>query len=496
MKKGQATLEALIAVILAIAAFAFIASLSYEKQLETTNTEAFLAKKDLCLKVSNNINGIFTSGDGAVSKIKDTYYDVFFDGPGREIFVGDARCSIPVDKITNGINSTFTIPKGVMQVENKDNIIYVSSNCIINAPEYAEVGDINTSTAKIVTSLVKEDDDKYAEIGFIGIPGDERVGNSGFYSGGNEVKIAYLRLGTHCTESELMALLGEYSCDNYDEDVGTTKCDIFFNAESIDDFFEDEIYEDYGIYIIEDVQNAVGSDEVEILKDEVAGGKWMFFSGRFGDSGLKFNISYFDNQGNAPATVQNYTNQFFQLQEGSQYYGTKKHMAATKNNSIDSYVTIARFTNSFDAMSTWDYGNGFIFFVSDICEDDIVEALRLSLEKIIGLKGSGWLYSSFILTPLLNSLSVESADFSINHKVNDTSVYIANITYRDVGNWIEICTNLTGSLTEKTNTCSINNVIGDRVETIVSFDSTPNDFKEAFVDVESIRVCYNDTISA
>ena len=30
MKKGQATLEALIAVILAIAAFAFIASLSYE----------------------------------------------------------------------------------------------------------------------------------------------------------------------------------------------------------------------------------------------------------------------------------------------------------------------------------------------------------------------------------------------------------------------------------------------------------------------------------
>ena len=194
--------------------------------------------------------------------------------------------------------------------------------------------------------------------------------------------------------------------------------------------------------------------------------------------------------------MQNYTNQFFQLQEGSQYYGTKKHMAATKNNSIDSYVTIARFTNSFDAMSTWDYGNGFIFFVSDICEDDIVEALRLSLEKIIGLKGSGWLYSSFILTPLLNSLSVESADFSINHKVNDTSVYIANITYRDVGNWIEICTNLTGSLTEKTNTCSINNVIGDRVETIVSFDSTPNDFKEAFVDVESIRVCYNDTISA
>ena len=117
MKKGQATLEALIAVILAIAAFAFIASLSYEKQSETADTEAFLAKKDLCLKVSNNINGIFTSGDGAVSKIKDTYYDVFFDGPGREIFVGDARCSIPVDKITNGINSTFTIPKGVMQVE-------------------------------------------------------------------------------------------------------------------------------------------------------------------------------------------------------------------------------------------------------------------------------------------------------------------------------------------------------------------------------------------
>ncbi|MBS3145659.1 hypothetical protein J4414_02555 [Candidatus Woesearchaeota archaeon] len=491
--KGQISIEAIIAIILAIAAFSLISVLTYDKELEVKETENFLGKKNLCLKLSNNLNSIYTSGDGAVSKIK-TEYDAFFDGPGREIFVEDARCSIPISKVTNGINDTFTIPKGTLQLENRDDTVYVSSNCIITNPEYAEVGDINTSLPKIVTNLVKKDDNKYAQVRFISLLDSEEIGNSQLYEGGNNVNIAYLRLGGHCTQSELEALLDEYACENYDENVGVTKCDIFFNANSIkNDFFDDELYKEYGIYVIEDVQNTLTDSHVSILENETSNGKWVFFSGRFGNDGIKFNVNYFKDDGDGPAVVLNYTDPFFQLQEGQVYYETLSDAPATLNNSIDSYIAIANFSNNYDAISAWDYGDGFVYFVSDICEEGIPSALKLAVESIIGLKGSGWIYARFQLVPLLNALSLESAEFSLNHKVNDTSIYLTNVTYRDIGEWTEICTNIPSSLDEITTTCSIESIVGERIETLVSFNASLSKSQEALVDVESIRVCYNDT---
>src|SRR3989344_5156672 len=69
-------------------------------------------------------------------------------------------------------------------------------------------------------------------------------------------------------------------------------------------------------------------------------------------------------------------------------------------------------------------------------------------------------------------LSLESAEFSLNQKVNDTSIYVPNVTYRDIGEWTEICTNIPSSLDEITTTCSIERIVGERIETLVRFNAS------------------------
>src|SRR3989338_3711646 len=93
----------------------------------------------------------------------------------------------------------------------------------------------------------------------------------------------------------------------------------------------------------------------------------------------------------------------------------------------------------------------------------------------------------------IKRIRIDLCNFSLNHKVNDTSIYLTNVTYRDIGEWTEICTNIPSSLDEITTTCSIESIVGERIETLVSFNASLSKSQEALVDVESIRVCYNDT---
>ncbi|QQG38732.1 MAG: hypothetical protein HYS32_03970 [Candidatus Woesearchaeota archaeon] len=493
--KGQISLETLFAVVIVLVAVGSIMAAVAERKSSVEDTEEFLEQRDFCLKLSNDINSVFTNGDGATVKVSKTPYNAFFDGPSREIWVENARCSMPISSITNGINNSFVVSKGLLQMENRDNTVYISSNCIINAPVYAETAASDSNISKVVTNLVKKDDDKYAEINVLGHK-DEN--NKNLYQGNAEVNIAYLRLGQHCTQSNLQELLDEYQCKDYDEDVGVTKCDIFYNENVIrDEFFGNSLYEEYDIYIIEDVQNSIGDNEAKILENETKEGKWMFFSGRFGSSGVKFGINYWTNKGDAPATVKNYTDEFFQLDAGKQYYGTKKNMAATKNNSVGSYVQIADFKNNYDAMSRWDYGDGDVYFISDICEDDIPDKLKLAIERIIRLLNGGWLYAEFELVPLINALSVESSEIGVSHKASDASVYIANITYRTTGDWKQVCSGLPSGVTEVSDNCDLQGYSGEEeLDTIVSFNTNEKgSTKKAYVDVEYIRVCYNDTVN-
>src|SRR3989344_6570561 len=107
--KAQLTIEATAAIIFIIIIFSFISFLVYSKDSEVKQTEEFLAKKQVCLKISNNINAIYNAGDGAVSKIDKTIYDVYINGPAREIEVEEVVCETPISSITNGISNNFTI---------------------------------------------------------------------------------------------------------------------------------------------------------------------------------------------------------------------------------------------------------------------------------------------------------------------------------------------------------------------------------------------------
>ena len=86
------------------------------------------------------------------------------------------------------------------------------------------------------------------------------------------------------------------------------------------------------------------------------------------------------------------------------------------------------------------------------------------------------------------------SQFSINHKVSNNTIFLTNVSYKDNNEWINICTDIQGSINEITTTCTITNFTNNEIEIRAAFNASLDISQEALVDLETIRVCYNDTI--
>lgn len=509
LKKSQASLEMLFALIIIIIIFSATALFFYNRSQETVATEAFLEKRNLCFKLADNINSIFTNGDGAMVRIDHISYDVTFNGDERAIFVEDTSCSIPIKEITNGVSSEFTIPPSqTIQMENRDNVVYISSNCLIDIPLYAEASSTEPGEPNIVTNLVRRDDNKYADV-FLPHIYSRDILDIGQYLEEQDIRMAYIRVGQHCSNPAFDGLWGSYGCVKYSQqpDFSGTRCDIYQDVPDLNIFFSKDYYRNYTLMVFENTE--LTDPQIDELEADIPNSKYAFFTGKISQSvlplqsGEVFNVMYYETNPNAdgPATVQPYEDNFFQLISGNQYYLLGSNMEAVKNvNNIPKYVRIADFSEplippiGLDSMARWDFGDGTIYYLSNVCEEDIIAELGKSIRKIIGAVGVGKLYAEFELNSLLgDDFEKNESRIFISHKEDRVNITIFNITYNDGGAWTSVCGNISGSLSEKRDSC---NYTSDKeeIKTEIYFAAGIKDLKKAaHVDVEYIQVCYNET---
>ena len=66
MKKTQVSIEIVIMIGVIVIMFILISIFSFNKRAEAKDTEDYLERRNECLKVSNLISGVYTSGDGTI----------------------------------------------------------------------------------------------------------------------------------------------------------------------------------------------------------------------------------------------------------------------------------------------------------------------------------------------------------------------------------------------------------------------------------------------
>jgi len=126
MKKSQASVEFLIATGFILVIFIFLLWFIAERNDDLKKTGQYLDEKNLCLKLSNNINGALVNGDGARIDMPISYK---IQVSNRSLYVGpdNVACSFIAGNASNTTHSIFSLAVGNIRVKNQNDAIIIKN---------------------------------------------------------------------------------------------------------------------------------------------------------------------------------------------------------------------------------------------------------------------------------------------------------------------------------------------------------------------------------
>lgn len=123
MRKGQLSLEFMFAIGVLMALLIVISLIVADQKQRVLAKQDELGSRNDCLALADAIVGAF---DNPGSDVNITLrHDASVQARERVIDVGDVVCTLPVNTVTNGTMSSFTLAAGPVVVTSSDNSVVV-----------------------------------------------------------------------------------------------------------------------------------------------------------------------------------------------------------------------------------------------------------------------------------------------------------------------------------------------------------------------------------
>ena len=511
-KRGQAAAEIFFAIGFIMLIFILIAALNIERGQGVNKAKETIEESDLCSQISSAISSVYSKGPGTSSKIDFSNHNISFNAENQVATIDDKYpCRIPLRDITNGTSPIFDFTQKNLRIENRNNIVYINSNCIVYPVEYAI-----DEKGVIVTSKVKNKDDVYANITFT-IQTNTSISNYSQWLIDNYINISFIDVGNECPDSQMNAILKDFGCsDDFQQGQAppTTNCHIYHDNGHLNQFFtDDKLLPGYKIVVME--QEELSTGQLEDLEEWIEEGGILIYGDKISSAssnrfGSRWNYVKTDQSlYNLTALDSFYTSPDPYLELGgsitnkatwdpdAQHYTTD---CIGCNPDAANYTVIARFPNSNDAISRWELGNGTVYHFSSLCHpNDIYNTgiltikLNEMLKRILGFNQIGYLDTRFAYEPQLGSTSTISNKTTLKYRIsNPPSYYNIQISEKlNNNNLVLKCTrqNITNEQCDFSPSNPFESNINIRTEFISTniIDKT----RTADIDYQNIEICYN-----
>lgn len=125
-KKSQVSIEFLIAIGFILVIFILLLWLINDRRVEIRKTEQYMEERNLCLKISNLINGVFLNGDGNRVDIEVDYQ---VQVSNRTMYVGPDKvvCNFIPEDVSNSTNRFFLLNKGNIRIRNDNGVVVIKN---------------------------------------------------------------------------------------------------------------------------------------------------------------------------------------------------------------------------------------------------------------------------------------------------------------------------------------------------------------------------------
>jgi hypothetical protein len=128
-KKGQVSIEALMAIAILLILFIGIYAIYFTKSQELNLAQKEIKEKEDCTKIANLLTNTFILGENTIF-ITKTANNLTIEPQNKKIYSENSFCTLVTNQVYNDdsfLNQTFTIEKGNIRIENKERRVIVAN---------------------------------------------------------------------------------------------------------------------------------------------------------------------------------------------------------------------------------------------------------------------------------------------------------------------------------------------------------------------------------